>query len=151
MESIEESMKMIKKPMTAAAAFLLLLALGACGEPPPEELLEKSRKVPELYEFGSLYVPLYQEAMEDSNWTPIRENIREINRLKQQVARVGAPKHLTLQKQKWESNQRLFSRAVDNLSVVIQWRGEEAARRQEEIAEGVQRVYDWWYMLVDML
>lgn len=143
-------MNTMRRVVIASSAVLLLLA-GACGEPAPEKLLEKSRKIPELYAFGSLYVPLYQQAMRDSNWTPIRENIREIVRRKQQVMRVEAPERLKLQEQKWESNQRLFSRAVDNLSVVIQWRGEEAEEKQEDIAEGVQRVYDWWYMLVDML
>ncbi len=144
-------MRTMRTHPALAAATTVLLLLGACGEPAPEKLLEKSREIPELYEFGSLYVPHYQQAVEDSNWTPIREEIREIVRLKQQVMRVEAPEHLTLQKQKWESNQRLFSRAVDNLSVVIQWQGERAERGREDIAEAVQRVYDWWYMLVDML
>ena len=144
-------MPRMRATIGTAAAVLSLLVLGACGEPTAEQLLEKSREVPELHAFGSRYVPLYQEAMEDSTWGPVRENIREIVRLKQQVLRVEVPDDLTLKKQKWESNQRLFSRAVDNLSVVIQWQGEEAEGRQEEIAEGVQRVYDWWYMLVDML
>lgn len=129
----------------------LVLVVGACGEPAPEKLLERSRKIPELYQFGTLYIPLYQQAVADSDWTAIRRGIREIVRLKQLVNRQDVPDNIILRKQEWESNQRLFSRAVDNLSVVMGWTGARADLGRIEIAEGVQSVYDWWQMLVEMV
>lgn len=129
----------------------LVLVVGACGEPAPEKLLERSRKIPELYQFGTLYIPLYQQAVADSDWTAIRQGIREIVRLKQLVNRQDVPDNIMLKKQEWESNQRLFSRAVDNLSVVMGWTGARADLGRIEIAEGVQSVYDWWQMLVEMV
>ncbi len=129
----------------------LVLVVGACGEPAPEKLLERSRKIPELYQFGTLYIPLYQQAVADSDWTAIRQGIREIVRLKQLVNRQDVPDNIILRKQEWESNQRLFSRAVDNLSVVMGWTGARADLGRIEIAEGVQSVYDWWQMLVEMV
>ncbi len=129
----------------------LVLVVGACGEPAPEKLLERSRKIPELYQFGTLYIPLYQQAVADSDWTAIRQGIREIVRLKQLVNRQDVPDNIILRKQEWELNQRLFSRAVDNLSVVMGWTGARADLGRIEIAEGVQSVYDWWQMLVEMV
>jgi len=129
----------------------LVLVVGACGEPAPEKLLERSRKIPELYQFGTLYIPLYQQAVADSDWVAIRQGIREIVRLKQLVNRLDVPDNIILKKQEWESNQRLFSRAVDNLTVVMGWTGARADLGRIEIAEGVQSVYDWWQMLVEMV
>ena len=80
---------------------LLALTVAAC-EPSPEKLLEKSRKIPELYEFGALYVPLYQQTIIDSNWTAIRQNLRELQRLKFPVATLPCPDNLLLQKQDWD-------------------------------------------------
>jgi hypothetical protein len=133
---------------------LALLAgiIAACGgEPSAEKLLDKSRKIPELYSFGELYVPLYQQAIADSNWVPIRSNIRDLVRLKRPILALDVPGTLSLRKAEWETNQGLFSRAVDNLSVVIQWTGEREEQDRVEIAEGVQGVYDWWQMLVEMV
>ena len=131
---------------------LLLVVLTACGgEPPPENLLEKSRQIPELSAFGALYLPLYEKAIVDSNWVPIRSNIRELMRLKARITALDVPDNIRLKKNEWESNQRLFARAVDNLAVVITWSGEREEANRVEIAEGVQRAYDWWQMLVEML
>jgi len=129
----------------------LVLAVGSCGEPAPEKLLEKSRKIDELYNFGALYVPLYKQAVADSDWTAIRQNIRDIIRLKETVVDLDVPENLRLQKQQWEEYQGLFNRSVGNLSVVMGWRGERADTSRVEIAEGVQGVYDWWQMLVEMI
>ena len=114
--------------------FSLVLVVTACGEPAPEKLLEKSRKINELYRFGSLYVPLYKQAVADSDWTAIRRNIRGIVRLKEPVVDLDVPENLRLQKQKWEDYQGLFNRAVGNLSVVMGWRGERADTSKVEIA-----------------
>ena len=133
--------------------FVVVLAttIAACGEPSPEILLERSRKIPEIYQFGALYVPLYQQAIVDSNWTAIRRNIRELVRLQSVVSRLEVPENIRLQKQQWENYQGLFNRAVGNLSVVMGWRGERADSSKVEIAEGVQAAYDWWLMLVEMI
>lgn len=130
---------------------ILTLAVSACGEPSPEILLEKSRKIPELYQFGVLYVPLYQQAVVDSNWTAIQRNIRELVSLERAIGRLEVPENIRLQKQEWERDMRLFNRAVGNLSVVMGWRGERADSSKVEIAEGVQAAYDWWQMLVEMI
>lgn len=130
---------------------ILTLAVSACGEPSPEILLEKSRKIPELYQFGVLYVPLYQQAVVDSNWTAIQRNIRELVSLERAIGRLEVPENIWLQKQEWERDMRLFNRAVGNLSVVMGWRGERADSSKVEIAEGVQAAYDWWQMLVEMI
>ena len=61
----------------------LVMVVASCGEPAPEKLLDKSRKIDELYKFGTLYVPLYKQAVADSDWTAIRQNIRDIIRLKE--------------------------------------------------------------------
>ena len=134
-------------PGVAIAALLVT----ACGEPSPEKMLEKSRQIPALYEFGALYVPLYQEAMIDSDWTAIREQIVEIERLKIPVSRLDCPENRIIHRNDWETNQRLFIRAVGNLNIVLGWRGEMAASRQDEITEGVEGVYNWWYMMVRFL
>ncbi len=127
------------------------LAVSACGEPTPEIFLERSRKIPELYQFGAIYVPLYQQAVVDSNWTAIRRNIRELVRLERAIGRLEVPENVRLHKQQWEDYQGLFNRAVGNLSVVMGWRGERADSSKVEIAEGVQAAYDWWQMLVEMI
>ena len=130
---------------------VLTIAVSACGEPTPDILLEKSRKIPELYQFGALYVPLYKQAVVDSNWTAIRRNIRELVSLERAVGRLEVPENLRLQKQQWEEYQGLFNRSVGNLSVVMGWRGDRADSSKIEIAEGVQSAYDWWQMLVEMI
>ena len=130
---------------------VLAITVAACGEPSPEILLERSRKIPELYQFGAIYVPLYQQAIVDSNWIAIRRNIRELVRLQSVVSRLEVPENIRLQKQQWENYQGLFNRAVGNLSVVMGWRGERADSSKVEIAEGVQAAYDWWLMLVEMI
>ena len=130
---------------------VLAITVAACGEPSPEILLERSRKIPEIYQFGALYVPLYQQAIVDSNWTAIRRNIRELVRLQSVVSRLEVPENIRLQKQQWVDYQGLFNRAVGNLSVVMGWRGERADSSKVEIAEGVQAAYDWWLMLVEMI
>ena len=127
------------------------LLVSACGERSPERLLEKSRQIPALFEFGAFYVPLYQQAVIDSDWTAIRENIVEIERLKIPVSRLDCPKNRILQQREWETNRRLFVRAVGNLNFVMGYRGVKADSLNIEIAEGVQRVYEWWFMLVDFL
>lgn len=129
---------------------LLALTVAAC-EPSPEKLLEKSRKIPELYEFGALYVPLYQQAVIDSNWTAIRQNLTEFQRLKFPVAKLPCPDNMLLQKQDWDEHCRYFTRAVDNLNIVMGWRGVEAEMGREEITEGVQLVYIWWSELVKLV
>jgi len=134
-------------PGVAAVALLL----SACGDPSPEKTLEKSRQIPALHEFGTLYVPLYQQAVIDSDWTAIRANIVEIERLKIPVSRLDCPENRIIQKRDWDTNQRLFVRAVGNLNFVIGYRGAMADSLRYEIAEGVQSVYDWWFELVDFL
>jgi hypothetical protein len=142
----------IESGKAVVVGVLLLVVLTACGgEPLPENLLEKSRQIPELSAFGALYLPLYEKAIVDSNWVPIRSNIRELMRLKARITALDVPDNIRLKKNEWESNQRLFARAVDNLAVVITWSGEREEANRVEIAEGVQRAYDWWQMLVEML
>jgi hypothetical protein len=136
--------------MVPLGLVLLALSIAAC-EASPEKLLEKSRKISELYAFGELYVPLYQQAIIDSNWTAIRENLTEIQRLKFPIASLPCPENLLLQKQDWDEGCRYFTRAVDNLNIVMGWRGEEAERGRDEIAEGVQHVYNWWGELVKLV
>lgn len=130
---------------------LLTLAVSACGEPSPEKLLEKSEKIPELYRFGELYVPLYQQAVIDSNWSAIRTNMVEIIRRKTEVSRLGVPENRILHRAEWETNRRLFVRAVDNLNIVMGYRGTIEDSLKLEMAEGVQLVYDWWQMLVEFI
>jgi len=132
-------------------AVSLAVVVSACGEPAPEKLLARSRKIPELYQFGALYVPLYKQAVADSDWTAIRRNIRGIVRLERAVNRMDVPGKIRLQKQEWDSYQQFFNRAVGNLSVVMGWTGEREEAEKIEIAEGVQLVYDWWQMLVEMI
>ena len=146
-----ESMNSRSLVQVFLGTLVLALAVSACGEPSPEILLEKSRKIPELYQFGALYVPLYQQAVVDSNWTAIQRNIRELVRLGRAVGRIEVPENLMLQKQQWEDYKGLFNRAVGNLSVVMGWRGERADNSKVEITEGVQAAYDWWQMLVEMI
>jgi len=127
------------------------LLVTACGDPSPEKLLEKSRKIPALHDFGVLYVPLYQQAVIDSDWTAIRENIVEIERLKIPVSRLDCPENRLIQKRDWETNQRLFVRAIGNLNFVMGYRGQMADSLRMEIADGVQSVYDWWSLMVRFL
>lgn len=142
----------IRRSIPAALLVLVgVAALSACGEPTAEELLERSQKVPELHQFGALFLPLYQEVARDSTLDGVRANIVELIRIKQAVMRVDVPQNLLLEKHEWDSNMRLFSRAVDNLNVVLGWRGMEAEVRRREVFEGVQHVYDWWQMVVEML
>jgi hypothetical protein len=138
--------------MAVAGLLLLVVLAAACGgDPLPENLLEKSRQIPELSAFGAIYLPLYEKAIVDSNWVPIRSSIRELMRLKARITALEVPGNIRLEKNEWESNQRLFARAVDNLAVVITWSGEREETNRVEISEGVQRAYDWWQMLVEML
>jgi hypothetical protein len=127
----------------------VFLVIGC--EPSPEKLLEKSRQVPALHEFGALYVPLYQQAVIDSDWTAIRENIVEIERLKIPVSRLECPENRIIQRSEWDTNRRLFVRAVGNLNIVMGYRGAVADSARIEIAEGVQAVYDWWSLMVRFL
>jgi len=127
------------------------LLVSACGERSPDKALEKSRQIPALHEFGTLFVPLYQQAVIDSDWTAIRANIVEIERRKIPVARLACPENRIIQKREWDTNQQLFVRAVGNLNFVIGYRGTITDSLNIEIAEGVQHVYDWWYEMVDFL
>ncbi len=127
------------------------LLVTACGDPSPEKLLEKSRQIPALHEFGTLYVPLYQQAMIDSDWTAIRENIVQIERLKIPVSRLDCPSNLLLQKADWDTNQRLFVRGVGYLNLMMGYQGAETDSVTAEIVKGVQGVYDYWYMIVKSL
>ncbi|MFC1544279.1 hypothetical protein ACFL4Y_03390 [Gemmatimonadota bacterium] len=127
------------------------LLAGCGGEPSAEDLLEKSRAMPDLYAFGALYVPLYQQAMADSNWAPIRAQISELVRIKQRINALDVPDAIRMKRNDWESYQRLFTRAVDNLAVVVTWDEERIQENLTEVVEGVQRAYDWWQMLVEML
>jgi hypothetical protein len=146
-----KSMKSRSKRWTIPGMIIAALLVTACGEPSPERLLAKSRQIPALYEFGALYVPLYQQAVIDSDWTAIRENIVEIERRKIPVSRLECPENRIIHRSEWETNQRLFIRAVGNLNIVMGWRGEMAESRRIEIAEGVEGVYNWWYMMVRFL
>ncbi len=136
--------------ITSGIITVVLLAVG-CGETSPEKLLEKSRQIPALHDFGTLYVPLYQQAMIDSNWTAIRENIVEIERLKIPISRLDCPPNLLLQKSDWETNQRLFVRGVGYLNLMMGYRGTETDSVTAEIVKGVQGVYDYWSLIVDLL
>jgi hypothetical protein len=127
-----------------------LLAAACAGEPEPEKLLEKSRSIPELYAFGSLYVPLWRRAMADTQAAGLIPEARELARLKQQIARLPVPERILLKRSEWETNQRLLSRAVDYLLVVL-GESKEGVQDPEEFRKAVQAVYDWWYMLVDLL
>jgi hypothetical protein len=133
--------------------FLLpaILVLAACGgEPSPEKLLEKSAEIPELYAFGSRYLPLWRAAMADSDATDLIANARELARVKQLIARLEVPERIRLHRSDWETNQRLFSRAVDYLLVVL-GKCREGVHDPEAFHQAVQAVYDWWYLLVDLL
>ncbi|MFC1628787.1 hypothetical protein ACFL3H_06705 [Gemmatimonadota bacterium] len=146
-KSMKSRSMRVMVPGVIAAALLV----SACGDSSPEKALEKSRKIPALHDFGTLYVPLWQQAVIDSDWTAIRTNIVEIERLKIPVSRLDCPENRMIQKSDWDTNQRLFVRAVGNLNFVMGYRGAMADSLNIEIAEGVQSVYDWWFEMVDFL
>lgn len=129
-------------------AILLLAACG--GEPSPERLLEKSAGVPELHAFGSRYIPLWRTAMADSDATALIAEARELARIKQLIAGLDVPASIRLQRSEWETNQRLFSRAVDYLLVVL-GESHDGVPDPQAFHQAVQAVYDWWYLLVDLL
>ena len=129
---------------------VVFLVIG-CGDPSPERLLEKSRQIPALHDFGALYVPLYQQAVIDSDWTAIRENIVEIERLKIPIARLDCPANLMIQKAEWDTRQRLFVRGVGYLNLMMGYQGAVTDSVTAEIVKGVQGVYDYWYLMVDLL
>ncbi len=138
----------------SAVIVLAALTVAACGAPGPEHLLRKSRKVPALYEFGTIFVPLYQQAMADSNWAPIREQLRDIERLKNAVTALDVPENRILARREWERNQTLFARGVGYLNVALGESGtgaEPTAEQQEEIFKGLHGAYDWWAELVKFL
>jgi len=135
----------------SAGMIAITLVVTACGDPAPEKLLEKSQQIPALHDFGVLYVPLFQQAVIDSDWTAIRENIVEIERLKIPVSRLDCPEDQIIHSNDWDTNRRLFVRAVGNLNIVMGYRDEQAEAAKVEIAEGVQAVYDWWAEMVRFL
>ncbi len=142
----------IQIPGRSLLPFLpVVLLLAACGgEPSPKKLLDKSAEIPELYAFGSRYVPLWRAAMADSDATDLIANARELARVKQLIARLDVPERIRLQRSEWETNQRLFSRAVDYLLVVL-GESRDGVSDPKAFRQAVQAVYDWWYLLVDLL
>ncbi len=129
---------------------LLALSVAACGAPGPERLLKKSEQVPVLHEFGGIYVPLYQQAMVDSNWTPVRAQLRELERLKNEISALPCPENRILARREWERNQTLFARGVGFLNVALGTE-DSTAEKQEDIVTGLTGVYDWWSELVRFL
>jgi|GEM_PF-1536753 len=145
-------MRMRSRYAVPTGVLLLAVLVSACGGSEAERLLRKSEQIPALHEFGSLFVPLYEEAMADSNWAPVRAQLRELERLKNEVTALDCPENRTLAQREWERNQNLLARGVGFLNVALGAQADSTTRQQQEdIVTGMQGVYDWWVELVRFL